>query len=270
MFTRPQSRNMIDANDPQVSKFGHPAPPWLVNYADLMTELVCFFIILYALSAVLYKNIQEAKRQMDKIIKEENLQMDITMTKEGVRFSLEEKGKNAYFEVGKADLTPQMIHILSKIAPVLKNMPNEIVIEGHTDNVPINNSEMYPSNWELSSARAISVLQHLLQNYNVEPNRVSAVGFGEFRPCALNDTPEHRARNRRVVFFIKSVPPKSQISSDPSSTTKSATTSTTAPPSETPVASSTAPPASEAPAAPAVEPAPTVESSVAPSVEPAR
>ena len=65
-------RNMIDADDPRVSKFGHPAPPWLINYADLMTELVCFFIILYALSAALSKNMVNAKEKLDEMLVREN------------------------------------------------------------------------------------------------------------------------------------------------------------------------------------------------------
>jgi chemotaxis protein MotB len=206
----PRLRNMIDADDPRVSKFGHPAPPWLVNYADLMTELVCFFIILYALSAVFNQNVRRAKREIDQIIKEEKLVAETRLTKEGVRVTLEEKGTDAYFEVGKADLTPKMMHVLSKMGPVFKKINNEILIEGHTDNLPIS-SDQYPSNWELSSARAATVLHHLIDQYGIEPTRISAVGYGEFRPRVPNDTPEDRAHNRRVVFFIKNSPPKPEI-----------------------------------------------------------
>lgn len=207
-------KGFIPDNDPRVSQFGHPAPPWLVNYADLMTELVCFFIILYALSAVLSKNIQQAKKDIDQIIKEEKLQAEVKITKEGIRLTLEEKGTDSFFEVGKAELTPKMVHIMTKIGPLLKKMPNEVLIEGHTDNIPIE-TEQFPSNWELSSARAHTVLHYLIDQYGIEPARISAIGYGEFRPRALNDTPENRARNRRVVFFIKNVPPKPEIASAP-------------------------------------------------------
>jgi|GEM_PF-248898 len=207
MYKRPPARNVIDEEDPRVSKFGHPAPPWLVNYADLMTELVCFFIILYALSAVLSKHIQAAKKELDRIIVEEKLNAKTTITKEGVRFTLEEQGTNAYFQIGKADLTEKMMHLMTKLGPLFKSLPNEIIIEGHTDNAPISSGE-YPSNWELSTARALTVLHHLIENYKIEPYRISAIGYGEFRPAAPNDTVENRAKNRRVVFFIKNVPPQ--------------------------------------------------------------
>ena len=213
MPSRIQPRNLIEEDDPRVSKFGHPAPPWLVNYADLMTELVCFFIILYALSAVLSKHIQNAKKELDKIIKEENLKAKTTITKEGVRFSLEEQGDYAYFASGKADLTDKMVHLLTKLGPLFKSLPNEIVIEGHTDARPISSDE-YASNWELSSARALTVLHHLVDDYHLEQERVSAIGYGEFRPAAPNDTPENMAKNRRVVFFIKNVPPKKNIDAE--------------------------------------------------------
>jgi flagellar motor protein MotB len=204
-------RGYIEEDDPQVSRFGHPAPPWLVNYADLMTELVCFFIILYALTAVLNKNIQQAKKDIDNIIKEEQLQAEVKITKEGIRMTMEDKGgADSFFQVGKAELTPKMLHILSKMGPLIRKLPNEVLIEGHTDNVPIN-SEEFPSNWELSSARALTVLHHLVEEYQVDSSRISAIGFGEFRPRAKNDTPENRARNRRVVFFIKNNPPKPEI-----------------------------------------------------------
>jgi chemotaxis protein MotB len=138
VYQKLQPKNVIDENDPKVSKFGHPAPPWLVNYADLMTEMVCFFIILYALSSVLSKPIQEAKREIERIIKEEQLKAEVKFTKEGIRLTLEEEGSNSYFEVGRAELTAKMTHLMTKLGPVFTKMPNEILIEGHTDDRPIN------------------------------------------------------------------------------------------------------------------------------------
>ena len=77
-------RNMIDMNDPKVSQIGHPAPPWMVNYADLMTELVCFFVILYALSAALSKGMQDAKEKLDKMMKDQQTQGQVEMKKAGI------------------------------------------------------------------------------------------------------------------------------------------------------------------------------------------
>ncbi|MHB9154488.1 MAG: OmpA/MotB family protein [Endomicrobiales bacterium] len=196
-------RQTIDINDPRVSKFGHPAPPWLINYADLMTELVCFFIILYALSAALSKSIQNAKVELEKMMEEQQIQGEVKVTKEGLYLTLAEQEGAAYFESGKAEITDQGKSILSKVSPILLKLPNDVVIEGHTDDVPIHNT-LFDSNWELSTARATNVVKHLVRADSFPPRRLSAVGYGEFKPLATNDTPEDRAKNRRVVFFIKS------------------------------------------------------------------
>jgi chemotaxis protein MotB len=203
-----QRRNMIDADDPRVAKIGHPAPPWLVNYADLMTELVCFFIILYALSAVLNKNVQKTFTEMQKVMKDEKIAGEVKMTKEGLRISLEETGQLSFFESGSADLSETMKHNLEVITPkfrsVLADRKFTILVEGHTDNIPIATSR-FSSNWELSTARATNVVQFMTAQENLPPQSFAAVGYGEYRPIAANDTNENRAKNRRIVFLIKSV-----------------------------------------------------------------
>ncbi|MEW6040435.1 MAG: OmpA family protein [Elusimicrobiota bacterium] len=197
-------RNVIDFNDPRVAKIGHPAPPWLVNYADLMTEMVCFFIILYALSAALNKNVQNAKKEIEQMMQEQKLAGEVKMNKEGLQITFEEKGKMAFFESGKADITAPMLAILDKLAPTLfkLNEKFDITVEGHTDNVPIH-SEQFPSNWELSTARATNVVKYLINNKSFSPARLAAIGYGEYRPVGPNDTEENKAKNRRVVFFVK-------------------------------------------------------------------
>ncbi len=121
--------------------------------------------------------------------------------------TLNEQGQRVFFESGKADLSPQMASILDKVGPTLKKLSDkhEILVEGHTDNVPT--ARVYASNWELSTARATSVVRYLVQNTQFNPRHISAVGYGEYRPIAPNDTPENRAQNRRVVFFVKNTPP---------------------------------------------------------------
>ena len=193
---------MIDRNDPKVSQIGHPAPPWMVNYADLMTELVCFFVILYALSAALSKGMQDAKEKLDKMMKEQQTQGQVEMKKDGLQVTLEEKEGAAYFEVGKADITEQGKKLLDLMAPILEPLPNDVVIEGHTDNVPIHNSQ-FDTNWELSTARATSVVKYMVRTRGLSPKKLAAVGYGEYKPIGPNDTPQNRAKNRRVVFFIK-------------------------------------------------------------------
>ena len=197
-----KNKNMISINDPRVSRFGHPAPPWLVNYADLMTELVCFFLILYAMGTALSKDMQNAKEQLEKMMKEDKLQGEVKMTGEGVFLTLEESEGSAYFESGKSELTQQAVNVMEKVAPILSKLPNEIVIEGHTDNIPIHTSQ-FESNWELSTARSTNVVKFLVNSKNMQPNKLAAIGYGEYKPIAPNDTEDGRNKNRRVVFFIK-------------------------------------------------------------------
>ena len=106
------------------------------------------------------------------------------------------------FPSGSAGLAPGAEPVLSRLAEKLRPLDNIIHVEGFTDNVPIRTSA-FPSNWELSAARAASVV-HLFTRMGVDPRRMAAIGYGEYRPVADNATPEGRARNRRVVLVIMS------------------------------------------------------------------
>ncbi len=111
------------------------------------------------------------------------------------------------FDSGSAQIKPEGQEVLRRVGRVLKQQKDKgIVIEGHTDNVPISGAlaERFPTNWELSTARATSVVRFLEDEVGIEPERLSAVGYGPYRPVASNDTPEGRARNRRIE--IKLVP----------------------------------------------------------------
>lgn len=197
-------RDVIDANDPRVSQIGHPAPPWLVNYADLMTELVCFFIILYALSAALDPNQQKVQKEVKSTAEETNAPVETKMTKDGLEITLKETEGAALFESGKADLTEHAKEVIDKIVPVFLKVPNDIVVEGHTDNDRvIAGKTPFASNWELSSARATNVVKYLIEQKSIPPNRLAAIGYGEYRPIVPNDTIQGKARNRRVVFLVK-------------------------------------------------------------------
>jgi chemotaxis protein MotB len=200
-------RNLIDEDDPRVSQIGHPAPPWLINYADLMTEMVCFFVIMYALSSALNKQVIKAKQEIEDLVKKEHIQADVKVTKEGLYVTLKEQGQKFFFESGRSDLSDDMTVVLDKVAPSLKKLADkyEMLVEGHTDDVPT--TKQYASNWELSTARATNVVRYLVNSRDFKPAHVSAVGYGEYRPIVPNDTPEHRAQNRRVVFFVKNTPP---------------------------------------------------------------
>jgi chemotaxis protein MotB len=109
-----------------------------------------------------------------------------------------------FFDLGKADLKPEAIEILTRLGPLLKDIPNPIRIEGHTDNLPISTAR-FPSNWELSTHRATSVIRYLVEELGFSPDKLSAAGYGEYRPIADNETPAGRALNRRVDIVIISM-----------------------------------------------------------------
>jgi len=112
--------------------------------------------------------------------------------------------ENVLFDSGKADLKPDAMKILSFLGKVL-NQPEfaerYMRVEGHTDNVPIR-TVRFPSNWELSTGRASSVIRYYIENSQLRPDRFTASGYGEYYPVANNDTPEGRALNRRVDIVI--------------------------------------------------------------------
>jgi len=105
------------------------------------------------------------------------------------------------FEPGTDRLMKEALPVINEVAAVLSGLPNSVRIEGHTDNVPVN-TERFPTNWDLSSARAVSLLKYLISEHGYEPRRLSALGFGEYRPIDTNDTPSGRFKNRRVDIMI--------------------------------------------------------------------
>ncbi len=124
--------------------------------------------------------------------------IDVSIEDRGVVISLADK---VVFGSGSANILPSSNAILDDIAESLKDMDNQIKIEGHTDNIPISSDE-FASNWELSSKRALSMLEYLVDRHGFDPVKMSATGFAEHRPFATNDTPQGRAKNRRVDIVI--------------------------------------------------------------------
>ena len=108
------------------------------------------------------------------------------------------------FESGSATVKPESYPLLDDVAGVLAGIPNPLTIEGHTDNVPITGGP-FPSNWELSTARATAVLRTLIDHYGFAPPRLSAAGYADQHPIASNDTPDGRAANRRVEIVVRSI-----------------------------------------------------------------
>ena len=124
--------------------------------------------------------------------------MDIKPKKEGLVVSLREMG---FYESGSSAMRESSIEAVDRLAKVIVPRTENLRIEGHTDNIPIHNSH-FPSNWELSTARASDLVRLFIDRYHVEPNRLGAAGFAEFHPVDDNDTAEGRARNRRIDIVI--------------------------------------------------------------------
>ena len=124
--------------------------------------------------------------------------IEVTRSDEGVIIRLSDR---AIFASGRAELGFQAKKTLNQVAAILRQYSNQVRVEGHTDDVPTNNPD-YPTNWDLSSARAISVVKFFIDEGHIDPTRLSAAGYGEFRPVVPNDSPENRAKNRRCDILI--------------------------------------------------------------------
>jgi chemotaxis protein MotB len=215
---------------------------WLLTYADLITLLLGLFVILYAMSKVdagkyaeiaaalggtfgasaggkiaviqgsagvvpvplpgkgagqaeMVKHIQAALRPNI-----ESGLINLSTNERGVTVRvMEELG----FASASAEPKPAMLRLLDSLAGILKNLPYEVRVEGHTDNVPINTA-VFRSNWDLSVSRSVNTAYYLIGQHGLLPARVSVAGYGEFRPLVPNTSEENRARNRRVDIVIMS------------------------------------------------------------------
>ncbi|WP_153464823.1 MULTISPECIES: flagellar motor protein MotS [Sediminibacillus] len=234
------------------------APKWMVTYADMVTLILVFFILLFSMSQIdlekfeaLAESFRSSKifEQSPSPIPMENpaentdakqsgLQMDesdekeeeqdtseqdkdsaedllrqvtafldkndlnnvvtASQTEEGVVLTLQEK---VLFDSGEADIIEDGEVLLDKVNILLNTISNDVRIEGHTDNRPISNYR-FPSNWELSSARASRVVRYLIDNGDVEKDRFSAAGYGDTRPLVPNDSSANWAKNRRVEIVL--------------------------------------------------------------------
>lgn len=139
-------------------------------------------------------------QEVREFLEENNLTDVISATRDdrGVVLVLQER---ALFETADAQILPGAEPFLLKVGELLERIPNIVKVEGHTDSRPINTFR-FPSNWELSGARASSVIRFILNGSDVDPYRFIAVGYGDTRPVAPNTTPENLQKNRRVVIVI--------------------------------------------------------------------
>jgi len=219
------------------------APAYMNTWGDMCTLLLCFFVMLLAMSTIdptkfmvaassfqnafsgvlesfptilITKDVliprlggqQQNKRmaieavtKMREKVKEENLEdaIKVQVTETGIAIQISDP---IGFESGSADVNPKLYGVLKDLSNVINAAPSSLIrVEGHTDNVPIHSAK-YPSNWELSSARALSVVRYMANNGDVDPSRMSAIGYGEYRPIAPNTTPENRKTNRRIEIYV--------------------------------------------------------------------
>ncbi len=221
----------------------HMDESWLVPYADILTLLLALFIVLFASSTIdtqkfnavkeslnaalnsgagimdsksmsdqlidkaqmskdTIVELQQLKKQMDNYIQENhmNAEIETKITNNALTLTIRDR---ALFDSGSAVVKPQSRSLIGAMGDILQQYPKyEVLVSGHTDNQPINNRE-FESNWDLSSKRAINCMKILLENPALDPRRLVAVGYGEYRPIADNATAEGRANNRRVEVTIK-------------------------------------------------------------------
>ena len=147
------------------------------------------------------ETLQDLKEQLDAYIEQNSLEEELStqLEEEGLMIRIKER---ALFPSGSAELVPESQRIGPIVAGLLAAVPERVLISGHTDTDPINTAQ-FPSNWELSSVRAMTFMKYLLSiNSDLNPARFSAIGYGEYRPIAMNDTPENKQQNRRVEILI--------------------------------------------------------------------
>jgi len=225
------------------------APAYMNTWGDMCTLLLCFFVMLLAMSTIdpakfntaanSFQNAfsgvlesfpsvlitreifiprmggdQQNKRmavdaaeKLRSSVKNENLDdaIKVQVTETGIAIKIADP---VGFESGNADVKPQLYGVLRDIAAVINQAPtSQVRVEGHTDNVPIHNAR-FPSNWELSSARALNVVRYMAVSGGVDPARLSAIGYGEYRPLVPNTTTENKRTNRRIEIYVDYVQKK--------------------------------------------------------------
>lgn len=227
-------------DDRRVEEEGGGAPEWMTTYGDLMSLLLCFFVLIVSFSSIQMVEFQKAlgslkgalgvmphhtspinpadikipiltgfaqwefedklnelNKEIEKVGLSDSIQVEFT--KQGIAIRMDEA---VLFDLGKAELKSSSFVILEKIGALLKRWPNSIRIEGHTDNLPIKTVQ-FPSNWELSSARAINVLHYLEENSRIKKTKLYPIAYGDTRPLVPNNSYENRGKNRRVEIYLE-------------------------------------------------------------------
>lgn len=190
---------------------------WLTIYSDLITNLFLLFLALFALSYIGPDAMSDAMASMKtrleysrkaaawyadiatsmKMISNE--EAPIIAREDRLQMALPDK---VLFATGTGELQEQDQLVLHSLAKALQRVPYTILIEGHTDDQPLKPGSRYASNWELSLARAMSVVNYFINYEGISPRRLGVAAFGEHHPRFPNDTAEHRAANRRIEISV--------------------------------------------------------------------
>lgn len=213
---------------------------WLLSYADFITLLLAFFVTMYAISTVDSSKLVpaassmqmafEGRRQhavpipeggsvvppvpVDPLVPVQQalrLNLDDALSAGRLELIRDSRGlvvslpESATFSPASTDVTDGARELIARVAAIVQASGHPMRIEGHTDNVPIRTAR-FRSNWELSTARASTVIAFLIETLAYDPSQLSAAGYGEFHPRAPNDSAENRARNRRVDIVILEEP----------------------------------------------------------------
>lgn len=154
-----------------------------------------------AMQAKLEQEVQEQAEELQEMLDEEISEGLLEVERESTKIiiRIQEKGS---FPSGRATLNPEFFQVITKITDVIANTPGKIIVAGHTDNIPISTAR-FRSNWELSSARAVTVVHAMLSNASLDENRFLIQGFADSKPLVPNDSRENRALNRRVELIIQ-------------------------------------------------------------------
>lgn len=195
---------------------------WVVSYADFVTMLLALFMVLYAILRIDNQKLYEFQNKMQQTFQGNNvtkyqanypnanieklLKDNLSQTK-SVKIVRSDKGliirvnNRVLFDEGSALIKPEAEKTLNEIVTVLTKIDNPVIIEGHTDSTPIKNAQ-YPSNWELSTARATNIISYMVKSKSILPKRLCAVGYGEYMPIANNTSINGRMLNRRVDIIV--------------------------------------------------------------------
>lgn len=198
---------------------------WVVSYADFVTMLLALFMVMYAFSQLDNQKMASVNGKMKQafssvsmenvtkyqanghVANVEKILQDNITTSKSVKLIKSDRGviirvnNKMLFDEGSANIKPDAQNTLNDIIKVLTKIDNPVIIEGHTDSTPIKNAK-YPSNWELSTARATNIISYVMKQGKISPKRLSAVGYGEYMPVSDNTSSRGRMLNRRVDIIV--------------------------------------------------------------------